>query len=431
MTVKIGLVGTGTVGGGCIDILHNHREDFKRHYGIDVELVQVCSRNPEQAIEHGVEDIFTQDYTDLINNPDIDLIIELIGGTTIAKKVVVDALNAGKHVVTANKALMATSGEEIMGLADSKGLEIAFEASVGGGIPIIDPMKHSLISNEISTVMGIVNGTTNYMLTRMAQDNMSYDDALKEAQAKGFAEADPTADVDGLDAAAKIAILASIAFNSRVTMDQVPAEGIRTITPTDLSAAEEMGYCVKLLAIANRTDKGVDVRVHPTMLPLAHPLATVNGVYNAIYVVGDAVGQTMFFGEGAGAGPAASAVMGDVLEVSRHIQAGIKPLVGCTCTDKLPLVPMEDLSTKYYIRFVVEDRSGVLAATAEVFAKYGVSVRSVIQRGQKSGGVVDLMYVTHTAKEQSVRGAIAEIKQLDGVLAGTEEPTVIRVEDPS
>lgn len=431
MTVKIGLVGTGTVGGGCIEIIRKHRDDFKRHYGVDIELVQVCSRNPEQAIEHGVEDIFTQEYTELMENPDIDLIIELVGGTTIAKKIVVDALNAGKHVVTANKALMATSGEEIMSLADSKGLEIAFEASVGGGIPIIDPMKHSLISNEISTVMGIVNGTTNYMLSRMAQDGMSYDDALKEAQAKGFAEADPTADVDGLDAAAKIAILASIAFNSRVTMDQVPAEGIRTIMPTDLAAAKDMGYCVKLLAIANRTDKGVDVRVHPTMLPLAHPLATVNGVYNAIYVVGDAVGQTMFFGEGAGSGPAASAVMGDVLEVARHIQAGIKPLVGCTCTDKLPIIPMEELNTKYYIRFVVEDRSGVLAATAEVFAKFGVSVRSVIQRGQKSGGVVDLMYVTHTAKEKNVRSAIAEISKLDGVLAGNQQPTVIRVEDPS
>lgn len=431
MTVKIGLVGTGTVGSGCIDIIHKHRDDFKRHYGIEIELVQVCSRNPEQAIEHGVEDIFTQEYTDLIVNPEIDLIIELIGGITIAKKVVIDALNAGKHVVTANKALMATSGEEIMGLADEKGLEIAFEASVGGGIPIIDPLKHSLISNEISTVMGIVNGTTNYMLSRMAQDGMSYEGALKEAQAKGFAEADPTADVDGLDAAAKIAILASIAFNSRVTMEQVPAEGIRTIMPTDLAAARDMGYCVKLLAIANRTEKGIDVRVHPTMLPLSHPLATVNGVYNAIYVVGDAVGQTMFFGEGAGSGPAASAVMGDVLEVARHIQAGIKPLVGCTCTDKLPLIPMEDLTTKYYIRFVVEDRSGVLAATAEIFAKYGVSVRSVIQRGQKSGGVVDLMYVTHTAKERNVRDAIADICKLDGVLAGNQQPTVIRVEDPS
>ena len=322
MTVKLGLVGTGTVGGGCIDILKNHREDFKRHYGIDVELVRVCSRNPEQAIAHGVEDIFTQDYQDILNDPDIDIVVELIGGTTVARDIVVGALKAGKNVVTANKALMATYGEEVMGAADEAGKEIAFEASVGGGIPIIDPMKHSLIANEISSVMGIVNGTTNYMLTRMVEDGLSYDAALKEAQEKGFAEADPTADVDGFDAAAKIAILASIAFNSRVTIDDVHTEGIRNVTTMDLDAARDMGYCVKLLALAHRTDEGVDVRVHPTMLPLSHQLATVDGVYNAIYVTGDAVGETMFFGEGAGAGPAASAVMGDVVEVARHAGRG-------------------------------------------------------------------------------------------------------------
>ena len=375
MTVKLGLVGTGTVGGGCIDILKNHREDFKRHYGIDVELVRVCSRNPEQAIEHGVEDIFTQDFHDILNDPDIDIVIELIGGTTVARDVVLGALRAGKNVVTANKALMATHGEEVMRTAEEAGKEIAFEASVGGGIPIIDPMKHSLIANRIDSVMGIVNGTTNYMLTRMAEDDMPYADVLAEAQAKGFAEADPTADVDGLDAAAKIAILASIAFNSRVTINDVHAEGIRHITPLDLEIAKDMGYCVKLLAHAHRTDEGIDVRVHPTMLPLSHQLATVNGVYNAIYVVGDAVGETMFFGEGAGSGPAASAVMGDVLEVARHLQAGIPPFVGCTCTDKLPLVPMEELKTKYYIRFAVADRSGVLAAMAGVFASHGYPAR--------------------------------------------------------
>ena len=427
MAVKLGLVGTGTVGGGCIEILRNHREDFKRHYGIDVELVQVCSRNPEQAIEHGVEGIFTQEYQDILDNPDIDVVIELIGGTTVARDVVLGALRAGKNVVTANKALMATHGEEVMRAADEAGKEIAFEASVGGGIPIIDPMKHSLIANEIGSVMGIVNGTTNYMLTRMVEDGLSYDAALKEAQEKGFAEADPTADVDGFDAAAKIAILASIAFNSRVTMKEVYTEGIRNITTMDLDAARDMGYCVKLLAIAHRTDEGVDVRVHPTMLPLSHQLATVNGVFNAIFVVGDAVGETMFFGEGAGSGPAASAVMGDVLEVARHVQQGIAPIVGCTCTDKLAVVPMEDLKTKYYIRFKVADRSGVLAAMAGVFAKHNVSVYSVVQRGKKEGGSVDLVYVTHTAREKSVRDVLAEIAGLDDVLR--DEPSLIRVED--
>lgn len=427
MTVKLGLVGTGTVGGGCIDILKNHAGSFKHHYGIDVELARVCSRNPEQAIAHGVEDLFTQDYHDILNDPDIDIVIELIGGTTVAREVVTGALRAGKNVVTANKALMATYGEEVMGLSDEVGKEIAFEASVGGGIPIIDPMKHSLIANEISSVMGIVNGTTNYMLTRMVDEGLGYDDALKEAQDKGFAEADPTADVDGYDAAAKIAILASIAFNSRVTIEDVHAEGIRNITPVDLDAAHDMGYCVKLLALAHRTDEGIDVRVHPTMLPLSHQLATVNGVFNAIYVTGDAVGETMFFGEGAGSAAAASAVMGDVLEVARHVQQGIAPIVGCTCTDSLAIVPMDSLKTKYYIRFAVADRSGVLAATAGVFAKHNVSVFSVVQRGKKDGGSVDLVYVTHTAREKSVNAVLDEIAALDGVLLG--EPSVIRVEE--
>ncbi len=427
MAIRLGLVGTGTVGGGCIEILRKHASDFERHLGVELELVRTCSRNPEQAIEHGVEDIFTQDYTEIINDPTIDIVIELIGGTTVAKNVVMEALAAGKHVVTANKALMATSGKEIMELAARMGKEIAFEASVGGGIPIIDPLKHSLISNEITSVMGIVNGTTNYMLTRMVEEGLSYDDALKEAQAKGFAEADPTADVDGFDAAAKIAILASIAFNSRVTMSDVHTEGIRHVSPVDLEAAHDMGYCVKLLAIAHRTHDGIDVRVHPTMLPLTHQLATVNGVYNAIYVTGDAVGETMFFGEGAGSGPAASAVMGDVLEVARHISQGIGPIVGCTCTDHLPLVPIDELKTKYYIRFTVTDRSGVLAAMTGVFAKHNVSVYSVVQRGRKSGDTVDLSYVTHTASEKCVREALAEIAALDDVLHG--EPSLIRVED--
>ena len=427
MSVKIGLVGTGTVGGGCLDIFQKHTEDFKRHYGIDIELARVCSTQPEQAEAHGVLDIFTPDFHDILNDPDIDIVIELIGGTRVAHDVVCGALKAGKNVVTANKALMATYGEEIMGLAEEANKEIAFEASVGGGIPIIGPLKHSLIANEVSSVMGIVNGTTNYMLTRMVEDGLSYDEVLKEAQAKGFAEANPTNDVDGYDAAAKIAILASIAFNTRVTLDDVYTEGIRNISIGDLNAAREMGYCVKLLAIAHRKPEGIDVRVHPTMLPLDHQLATVNGVFNAIYVVGDFVGETMYFGEGAGAGAAASAVMGDVLEVARHIQQGVGPIVGCTCTDKLPILPIDELVTKYYISFKVTDRPGVLAAMAGVFAKYGVSVYSVVQRGEREGDSVGLAYVTHAAREADVRKVLAEIAELEDVLRG--EPCVIRVED--
>ncbi len=428
MSVKIGLVGTGTVGGGCLDILQNHQSDFKRHFGIDLELVRVCSRRSDVAKAHGLEDIFTTDFNEVISDPEVDLVIELIGGTGIAKDVVIGALKNGKAVVTANKALMASAGEEIMGLAEANGLEIAFEASVGGAIPIIDPLKHSLIANRIDSIMGIVNGTTNYMLTRMDEDNMAYDEVLAEAQAKGYAEADPTADVDGLDAAAKIAILASIAFNSRVTMDQVYAEGIRRISPVDLTMAHEMGYAVKLLAHAYRTEAGIDVRVHPTMIPEKHQLAMVNGVFNAIYTVGDAAGESMFFGEGAGAGPAASAVMGDVLEVARHLQMGIKPIVGCTCTDQLPILSIEDLKTKYYIRFIVADRPGVLAAAADIFAKYDVSVKTVTQRGNAARDDVDLVFVTHTAEERNVRKAIEDILALEGVVTGGF-PSVIRVQD--
>lgn len=427
MAVKIGLVGTGTVGGGCIDIIQKHKDDFLRHFGVDIELARVCSLSSAEAEAHGVGHLFTDNFNNIINDPEIDIVVELIGGTTIARTVVLNALAAGKNVVTANKALMATHGKEVMEAAEAAGKELAFEASVGGGIPIIDPLKHSLIANEITSVMGIVNGTTNYMLTRMADNGLSYEDALHEAQQKGFAEADPTADVGGFDAAAKIAILASIAFNSRVTLDDVFTDGITNISPVDIEAARDMGYVIKLLAIAHRREDGVDVRVHPTMIPTNHQLATVNGVFNAIYVVGDFVGETMFFGEGAGAGPAAAAVMGDVLEVARHMTLGIPPVVGCTCTDNLPIVPMEQLSTKYYIRFSVADRSGVLAAMAGVFAKHGVSVRSVVQRGSAQHETVNLSYVTHTASEASVRRVLEEIGGLEDVLRA--EPSVIRVED--
>ncbi|MCI9629209.1 MAG: homoserine dehydrogenase [Eggerthellaceae bacterium] len=427
MTINIGLVGTGTVGGGCIDILQKHHDAFERHLGIDVQLARVCSLSPDEAEAHGVGHLFTSDYREIVNDPNIDIVIELIGGTTIAKSVVLEALQAGKNVVTANKALMATFGEEVMDAVKAAGTELAFGASVGGGIPIIGPLKHSLIANEIESVMGIVNGTTNYMLTRMAEDGMSYDEVLAEAQAKGFAEANPSADVDGFDAAAKIAILASIAFNSRVTIDDVYTKGISSITTTDLAAADEMGYVVKLMAIAHRLDNGIDVRVHPTMIPKGHQMANVNGVFNAIYVVGDFVGETMFFGEGAGAGAAASAVMGDVLEVARHIDMGYKPLPACSCTDDLKILPIEDLSMKYYIRFSVSDKLGVLATMADTFARHNVSVFSMVQRGAVVDGVVDVIYVTHTARESDIREAVDEIKSMNDILHA--DPSIIRVEE--
>ncbi len=425
-TIRVGLIGLGTVGSGVIEILGRHREDFARRAGVDIDLARFADRNTARFVDLGLApEQCSTEAQDLIDDPTLDVIIELIGGTGIARTIVLAALSAGKSVVTANKALLASHGEEVMAAAEASGVDIAFEASVGGGIPIIGPLKHSLTSNEIMTVMGIVNGTTNYMLTRMAENDLDYATALAEAQAKGFAEADPTADVDGLDAAAKIAILSSIAFNSRVVMSQVPAEGIRSLAPEDIAYAREMGYAIKLLAIARRMPDGIDVRVHPTMIRTSHPLASVNGVYNAIYVVGDAVGETMFFGEGAGSLPAASAVVGDLIEVARRLDSGCAPIVGCTCTENLVVRDIAALETEYYIRLDVADKSGVLAAVATVFGNHGVSIGSVIQK-RAEGGVAQIVYVTHLAREKDVRSALAEIEALDVV---SKIASVIRVED--
>lgn len=433
MAVKIGLVGTGTVGGGCVRVIQDHKEDFKRNFGLDLELARVCSLSPDESIALGVGHLYTSDYNEIVNDPDIDLVIELIGGTTVAKSIVLKSLQAGKAVVTANKALLAAHGAELSQAAMDAGVELAFEASVGGGIPIIGPMKHSLMANDITSIMGIVNGTTNYMLTRMAEEGIAYDEVLRQAQELGYAEANPSADVDGFDAAAKIAILASIAFQSRVTQDDVYTRGISNISPLDLEAAANMGYAVKLLAIAHRTEGGIDVRVHPTMIPVDHQLAKVNGVLNAIYVIGDFVGETMYFGSGAGSRPTASAVMGDVIEVARRIEQGVKPvpgidpIMGCLGDKKLPIHPVDDLSMKYYIRFPVADRSGVLAAMAGIFAKHNVSVHSVLQRGQKENGTVNIVYITHVAKESAINAVLDEIAGLEDVLHG--EPSLIRVEE--
>jgi homoserine dehydrogenase len=425
-TVNVGLIGLGTVGSGVAEIFGRHTEDFRRRAGVDIRLVRFADRDAGRAEALGLpEGSFTTDAFELIGDPELDIVIELIGGTGVARDVVLTALNSGKSVVTANKALIATHGQEVMDAAASNGVDIAFEASVGGGIPIISPLKHCLVSNEITSVMGIVNGTTNYMLTRMAEDGLDYDSALAEAQAKGFAEADPTADVDGLDAAAKIAILASIAFNSRVVMDEVPAEGIRSVSAADVAYAAEMGYAIKLLAIARRTPGGIDIRVHPTMIRMSHPMASVNGVYNAIYVVGDAVGETMFFGEGAGSLPAASAVVGDVIEVARHISRGCLGLVGCTCNEELPVRDMGELETAYYLRLRVADQPGVFGQVATAFGNHGVSLASVIQKGADEP-TAEIVYVTHRANERAVRQALAEIEALEIV---ESVDTVLRVEE--
>jgi homoserine dehydrogenase len=422
-TINVGIIGLGTVGSGVVRILQAHHDDFQRDQDVDLNLVAVASRKNTQAIELGIEDIFSFDGADVINNPEVDIVIELVGGVTVAKDFVFAAINAGKSVVTANKALIAAYGHELMELAANKGVEIAFEASVGGGIPIITPLRHTLAGNRILSIIGIVNGTTNYMLTRMRDDSLEYADALKEAQEKGFAEADPTADVEGFDAAAKIAILATIAFNTDIKLEQVSVEGISNVSAADLDYAREMGFSLKLLAIANRTDAGIDIRVHPAMVPLAHPLAAINGVFNAIYVVGDSVGDTMFFGEGAGSGPAASSVVGDLIEVGRHLAYRESITQPIWDTENLPIKPICDLETSYYLRLPVPDRSGVLATTAQVFAENDVSIYSMVQR-PTAGDDAEIIYLTHTAKESAIRATLEGMKKT-GALTGT--PVLIRV----
>jgi homoserine dehydrogenase len=424
--IKVGLIGLGTVGGGVVEIMRNHADDFKCRAGVDIELVRFADRNVDRFAGLGLDpDRCTIDAFEVISDPEIDIVIELIGGTGIALDVCKKALEAGKQVVTANKAIMATSGHELLMLAQERGLNVRFEASVGGGIPIIGPLKHSLVANEISQVMGIVNGTTNYILSAMAIEGIGYEEALVQAQQLGYAEADPSADVDGGDAAAKIAILASIAFNSTITMDEVFTEGIRSIDAADIKYAEEYGYAIKLLALAIRTPDGVDIRVHPTMIPKTHQLAHVNGVDNAISVVGDAVGETMFFGPGAGAGAAASAVMGDVIEVARDINEG-RITQQCSCVDDLAVRSIDMLRTRYYVRMVVEDKPGVLAATASVFAKHRVSIESLIQQGNPDEGEAEIAYVTHEAYESDIQAALEEIRSFDTV---REVASLIRVEN--
>ena len=425
-TINIGLVGVGTVGGGVVRMLNAHAQEYARHQEVDICLKKASSRTKQRAMDAGVApEVFVDDWHEVIADPDIDMVVELIGGTGVAFDVIIEALNAGKNVVTANKAVMASRGKELFEAAAEHGVELAFEASVGGGIPIIDPMKHALTGNKISSVLGIVNGTTNYMLTRMSEEGLDYAAVLKEAQDLGFAEADPSADVDGYDAAAKIAILASIAFNSRVTVDQVSTEGISKIEPVDFVYADEMGYVIKLLSIAHNIDGEIDVRVHPAMISKSHPLANVNGVYNAIFVHGDFVGNVMFMGEGAGSGAAASAVMGDIIEVARHVSKNVPPIVGDTCTDTLKIRNIDELCTKYYLRMAVKDEAGVLAAATKVFAAWDVSICTMVQRSAKNDKA-ELTFTTHTTNEQHMQKALQEIKDLEQV---EEISQLIRIEE--
>lgn len=425
--IHIALLGTGVVGGGVWTLLRQNAEDLRQRAGCELKLKRVLVRSPHKALALGIpESLLTQSLEDIVNDPEIGIVIELMGGTGFAGEAVEACLKKGKSVVTANKDLIAKRGEALSALAREQGCDLYYEASVGGGIPLIGPLKRSLCANRFSRVTGILNGTTNYMLSEMSEKKISYDQALSEAQALGFAESDPTNDVDGLDAGRKIAILASIAFNAPLPFEKVVCEGIRAVKQTDISHSAKMGYAIKLLASAWEEDGALRASVHPALIPFKHPLSAVSGAYNAVYLRGDAVGQVMLYGQGAGALPTASAVVSDVVEAARNLQTRGS---GCQPRDiyrALPLPGLEDTQSVFYLRLLVKDHPGVLAGIAGVFGDHGISLASVIQ-SESTPALAELIIITHRCLEGSMQTALKILAQkpfVDSVQA------VLRVENP-
>jgi homoserine dehydrogenase len=424
--INVGLLGCGTVGSGVVKLLDQNQEIITKRTGDTIRLKSVLEKDIEKCLALGLnEEMVVADFSKIVDDKEIDIVVELIGGIEPAFNYIKEAMKKGKHVVTANKDLIAVKGEELFKTAKENNVDFYFEASVAGGIPIIFPLKQSLAGNKIKEVIGILNGTTNYILTKMTKQGCNFDETLIEAQELGYAEADPSSDVCGLDAARKIAILASIAFNNRVTLDKVYVEGITSITAADIKYAGELGYVIKLLAITKEDEEGqIQARVHPAFLPKNHPLANVNDVFNAVFVKGDAVGEIMHYGRGAGQMPTASAVVGDLVEVSRNIIQNINARIGCTCFDEKPVLSINDLEVEFYIRMNVIDRPGVLAGIAGVFGNNSVSIATVLQKTSKQGKA-ELILITHKVMEQNLRNALS---LLDGMSIVHEINNVIRLE---
>lgn len=412
-SIRVGLLGCGTVGGACARILSEHASEIATRSGASVELAKVAVRDlSKPRVVDLPAEILTSDASSIVNDPSIDVVVEAIGGIEPARQLILRSFAASKPVVTANKELLSTHGQEVMDAADEAGVDFLFEASVGGGIPIVRPLKESLAGDRVVRIMGILNGTTNFILTRMSETGEEFADALAEAEALGYAELDPSADIDGFDAAAKLAILSSIAFNARVVATDVHREGISTVSARDIGAAHELGYEIKLLGVAETQDGAVTARVYPAMVPHTHPLAAVRDVFNAVFVQGEQAGELMFFGRGAGGGPTGSAVVGDVVEVARNLVTGGRS-VGCTCDGVAKLRPQEEIPVRYYIVLSVADRPGVLSEVAGVFARHEISIASVRQEG--SGDEATLVAITHTASEGQHQATFAELKDLGAV----------------
>lgn len=432
MAFKIGLLGLGTVGTGTVQILQDPAQRHPLLQELELYRVGVKSLAKTRLVQLP-SSILTTDLEAVVTDPAVDIVVEVIGGLEPARSLILKAIEHGKHVVTANKAAIARFGDEIFTAAEKAGVYVLLEAAVAGGIPVIEPLKQSLCVNRIHAIMGIVNGTTNYILTRMQNEGGDFADILSDAQRLGYAEADPTADVDGLDAADKIAILASLAFGGRIKLPEVHCEGIRQVSAADIAYADRLGFVIKLLAIARRNSQDspdapeqLQVRVHPTLVPKAHPLASVNDVYNAILIEGEPIGQVMFFGPGAGSGPTASAVVSDVLNIAAilKVERGaatrsdgtplLDPLLACSHQHYCTIAPMEELVTRFYARFLTKDYPGVIGKLGTCFGEHSVSLESVVQIGLR-GDLAEIVVVTHDVNEGNFRKALNEIESLETV----------------
>lgn len=412
--IKAGLLGIGTVGTGVYKLAKRQKEEIEKKTGVSLQIEGILVHNIEKKREGVDPSLLTDNYRDLTGNEEISVIIEVMGGIEPAKTIILEAMRAGKSVVTANKDLVAVHGAQLYETAAENGVDFLFEAAVAGGIPIIRPLKQCLAGNEISDAVGIVNGTTNYILTRMFEDNMEFQEALDQATELGYAEADPTADIQGLDAGRKIAILASTAFHSRVVFDDVYTEGITKITARDIRYAKEFDSVIKLLGIARQRDGQIEAAVYPMLISKDHPLATVRDSFNAVFVHGDAVDDVMFYGRGAGEFPTASAVMGDVIDVIRNMQYGCTGRIGCTCYRTTPVKNPGDIKNKFFIRMQVVNKPGVLAAIAGELATHKVSISKVVQKVIKSG-MAELVIGTEEVKEYHMADALNDLKKLDVV----------------
>lgn len=420
-SLTVGLLGCGTVGNGVVRLLREHAQEITARAGARLEIGPVAVRDVTGSREAtGLQ--LTDDPWKVVQDPDVDIVVEVMGGIEPTRSLIAGALESGKSVVTANKELIAALGVELFEIAQEKGARLEYEAAVAGGIPIIKPLRESLAGDRIRKVMGILNGTTNYILTRMSEDGSSFADALGEAQRLGYAEGDPTADVEGYDAASKAAILAAIAFDAKVVAGDVYREGISEVSASDIAFASRMGYVIKLLAIAEAHDEDIGVRVHPALVPHDHPLASVRDSFNAVFVEGEAVGELMFYGRGAGSSPTASAVVGDIVTVARALLGGERPTTGAGMVAK-PLRPFHETVSQYYILVDVFDKPGVLAGVASVFGDNDVSIKSVWQEG--IGDHAQLLLITHAARERNVQSTLGELRELASV---HDIASVMRVE---